>query len=124
LGRVNLLAIIPTFLFIIGIFYFFIKFKNLNINQKIMYSTFLLCVSFMWIGYMWFVIKYPNYSKGDTIKATFILQLIQLLPFFGSIFVIDNLKNKWLFNLIYSVILFIFLYNIPAMVSRYLGGYT
>ena len=124
LGRVNLLAIIPTFLFIIGIFYFLIKFKNLNINQKIMYSTFLLCVSFMWIGYMWFVIKYPNYSKGDTIKATFILQLIQLLPFFGSIFVIDNLKNKWLFNLIYSVIFFIFLYNIPAMVSRYLGGYT
>ena len=102
LGRVNLLAIIPTFLFILGIFYFFIKFKNLNINQKIMYSTFLLCVSFMWIGYMWFVIKYPNYSKGDTIKATFILQLIQLLPFFGSIFVIDNLKSKRLFNLIYS----------------------
>ena len=124
LGRVNLLAIIPTFLFILGIFYFFIKFKNLNINQKIMYSTFLLCVSFMWIGYMWFVIKYPNYSKGDTIKATFILQLIQLLPFFGSIFVIDNLKSKRLFNLIYSVIFFIFLYNIPAMISRYLGGYT
>ena len=89
-----------------------------------MYSTFLLCVSFMWIGYMWFVIKYPNYSKGDTIKATFILQLIQLLPFFGSIFVIDNLKSKRLFNLIYSVIFFIFLYNIPAMISRYLGGYT
>ena len=124
LGRVNLLALIPTFLFILGIFYFVINFKNLNINQKIMYSTFLLCVSFMWIGYMWFVIKYPNYSKGDTIKATFILQLIQLLPFFGSIFVIDNFKSKRLFNLIYSVIFFIFLYNIPAMISRYLGGYT
>ena len=124
LGRVNLLAIIPTFLFILGIFYFFIKFKNLNINQKIMYSTFLLCVSFMWIGYMWFVIKYPNYSKGDTIKATFILQLIQLLPFFGSIFVIHNLKNRWVFNLLYSVIIFILIYNIPAMISRYLGGYT
>ena len=124
LGRVNLLAIIPTLLFIFGIFYFFIKFKNLNGNQKIMYSTFLLCVSFMWIGYLWFVIKYPNYSKGDTIKATFILQLIQLLPFFGSIFVIHNLKNRWVFNLIYSVIFFIFLYNIPAMISRYSGGYT
>ncbi len=124
LGRVNLLAIIPTLLFIFGIFYFFIKFKNLNVNQKIMYSTFLLCVSFMWIGYMWFVIKYPNYSKGDTIKATFILQLIQLLPFFGSIFVIHNLKNRWVFNLLYSVIIFILIYNIPAMISRYLGGYT
>ncbi len=124
LGSVNLLAIIPTLLFIFGIFYFFIKFKNLNGNQKIMYSTFLLCLSFMWIGYMWFVIKYPNYSKGDTIKATFILQLIQLLPFFGSIFVIHNLKNRWVFNLLYSVIIFILIYNIPAMISRYLGGYT
>lgn len=124
LGSVNLLATIPTLLFIFGIFYFFIKFKNLNGNQKIMYSTFLLCLSFMWIGYMWFVIKYPNYSKGDTIKATFILQLIQLLPFFGSIFVIHNLKNRWVFNLLYSVIIFILIYNIPAMISRYLGGYT
>ena len=124
LGRVNLFALVPTFLFIFGIFYFFVIFKKLNVNQKIVYSTFLLCVSFMWIGYMWFVIKYPNYSKGDTIKATFILQLIQLLPFFGSIFVIHNLKNKWIFNLIYSVIIFILIYNIPAMISRYLGGYT
>ena len=124
LGRVNFFAIVPTFLFIFGIFYFFVKFKNLSINQKIIYSTFLLCISFMWIGYMWFVIKYPNYSKGDTIKATFILQLIQLLPFFGSIFAIHNLKNKWIFNLIYSVIFFILIYNIPAMISRYLGGYT
>lgn len=124
LGRVNLLATIPTSLFILGIIYFFAKFKNLNANQKIIYSTFLLCISFMWIGYLWFVIKYPNYSKGDTIKATFILQLIQLLPFFGSIFSIHNLKNKWLFNLIYSVIFLIFIYNIPAMISRYLGGYT
>ena len=124
LGRVNLFALVPTFLFIFGIFYFFVIFKKLNVNQKIIYSTFLLCVSFMWIGYMWFVIKYPNYSKGDTIKATFILQLIQLLPFFGSIFVIHNLKNKWIFNLIYSVIIFILIYNIPAMISRYLGGYT
>ena len=124
LGRVNFFAIVPTFLFIFGIFYFIVKFKNLSINQKIIYSTFLLCISFMWIGYMWFVIKYPNYSKGDTIKATFILQLIQLLPFFGSIFVIHNLKNKWVFNLIYSVIFFILIYNIPAMISRYLGGYT
>ena len=124
LGRVNLFALVPTFLFIFGIFYFFVIFKKLNVNQKIIYSTFLLCVSFMWIGYMWFVIKYPNYSKGDTIKATFILQLIQLLPFFGSIFVIRNLKNKWIFNLIYSVIIFILIYNIPAMISRYLGGYT
>ena len=124
LGRVNLFALVPTFLFIFGIFYFFVIFKKLNVNQKIIYSTFLLCVSFMWIGYMWFLIKYPNYSKGDTIKATFILQLIQLLPFFGSIFVIHNLKNKWIFNLIYSVIIFILIYNIPAMISRYLGGYT
>tara|TARA_B100001121_G_scaffold138576_1_gene121387 strand:- start:2 stop:802 length:801 start_codon:yes stop_codon:yes gene_type:complete len=124
LGRVNLLALVPTFLFIFGIFYFFVKFKKLKINQKIIYSTYLLCVSFMWIGYMWFVIKYPNYSKGDTIKATFILQLIQLLPFFGSIFAINNLKNKWVFNIIYSVIIFIFIYNIPAMISRYLGGFT
>lgn len=124
LGRVNLLALLPTFLFVFGIFYFFVIFKKLNINQKIIYLTFLLCVSFMWIGYMWFVIKYPNYSKGDTIKATFILQLIQLLPFFGSIFLIQNLKKMWIFNFLYSVLIFIIIYNIPAMISRYLGGYT
>ena len=124
LGRVNLFALLPTFLFIFGIFYFFVIFKKFNINQKIIYTTFLLCISFMWIGYMWFVIKYPNYSKGDTIKATFILQLIQLLPFFGSIFVIHNLKKRWIFNLLYSVFIFILIHNIPAMISRYLGGYT
>ena len=74
----------------------------------------------MWIGYMWFVIKYPNYSKGDTIKATFILQLIQLLPFFGSIVAIHNLKNKWIFILTLSLANILFLCK-KNMSKRY-GG--
>ena len=125
LGRVNLFALLPTFLFIFGIFYFFVIFKKFNINQKIIYTTFLLCISFMWIGYMWFVIKYPNYSKGGHYKSYVYFTANTVTSLFW-IYICNSqpMKKRWIFNLLYSVFIFILIHNIPAMISRYLGGYT
>ena len=121
LGRVNLISIIPTIIMLFGILRFLLKFKS-NYENKIFYSFIFSSISFFWIGYMWFVIKYPSPIKGDTLKGTYILPLIHLLPFFGA-FLLERIKefSKKLYNLSFGILILVFVHNIPAMITRYFG---
>ena len=124
LGRVNLISLFPTLCFIFGIFLFIKNQKSMK-NERIFYILIFSAINFIWLGYLWFLIKYPIPSKGDTIKATYILNLIHLLPFFGSYF-LERIKiyNSKLFNLFFAILVIIFIHNIPAMITRFFGGYS
>ena len=122
LGRVNLVSIIPTLLMLSGIVGFLLKF-NKNQKNGVFYTFILSAIMFFWIGYMWFLIKYPIPLKGDTIKGTYILPLIHLLPFFGA-YLLDQIKESSLkmYNLIFGILILIMIHNLPAMVTRFFGG--
>jgi len=125
LGRVNLVSLFPTFLVIIGVFYtIWTLRKRAKLNQ-LFYILIILSVMFTWLGYLWFLIKYPSVSKGDTIKATYILSLIHLLPFFGAN-VLEKVKekNRKLYNFIFGILLLVFIHNIPTFFTRFSGIYT
>tara|TARA_A100001011_G_scaffold135370_1_gene142763 strand:+ start:4431 stop:5798 length:1368 start_codon:yes stop_codon:yes gene_type:complete len=123
LGRVNLFSLIPTVCFIAGIF-LFIKNQKFMKRERLFYILIFSAINFIWFGYLWFLIKYPIPQKGDTIKGTYILNLIHLLPFFGAYF-LDRIKefSKKFFNFLFALLLIIFIHNIPAMITRFFGGY-
>lgn len=125
LGRVNLIALIPTAFFILGITYtMFSIFRN-NKIQQIFYILIFLSILFTWIGYFWFLIKYPNLQQGDTIKATYIILIINLLPFFGANLIEKiRLWNEKFYNFILFILLTIFIHNIPTFFTRYSGIFT
>ena len=122
LGRVNFVSIIPTMIMLLGIVKFLLK-LNTDFINKIFYTFIFSAIAFFWIGYMWFLIKYPIPSKGDTIKGTYILPLIHLLPFFGA-FLLDKVKeiSTKTYNLIFGILILILIHNIPAMITRFFGG--
>ena len=94
---------------------------NTDYINKIFYTFVFSAIAFFWIGYMWFLIKYPIPSKGDTIKGTYILPLIHLLPFFGA-FLLDKVKemSTKTYNLIFfGILILILIHNIPAMITRF-----
>ena len=124
LGRVNLFSLIPTVCFIAGIF-LFIKNQKFMKRERLFYILIFSAINFIWFGYLWFLIKYPIPQKGDTIKGTYILNLIHLLPFFGAYF-LDKIKeySKKFFNFLFALLLIIFIHNIPAMITRFFGGYS
>ena len=125
LGRVNLISLMPTILMLFGIIYIIFNFKNLNFEQKILYYIISFCILFTWIGYLWFLIKYPNQSKGDTIKATYILSLIQLLPFYaGNLMDKINKKSTLIYKIIFLSLIAVSVHNLPVLISRYFGIYT
>ncbi len=122
LGRVNFVSLIPAMIMVLGIVKFLLK-LNTDYSNKIFYTFIFSAIAFFWIGYMWFLIKYPIPSKGDTIKGTYILPLIHLLPFFGA-FLLDKIKemSAKVYNLIFGILILILIHNIPAMITRFFGG--
>ena len=88
LARVNILSIFTTFIFFLGYINIKKNYKNNIVFRYIKYS-----ILFTFFGYMWFLIKYPEIPTGDTIKATYILQLFHLLALSSAIY-LEKLKEK------------------------------
>ena len=77
LGRVNLLALFPTMLGVAGFVCGGVHLWRLmrhrqNTADTVALSLCTLVVVFSLLGYLWFVIRYPNLGKGDNIKATYL----------------------------------------------------
>ena len=120
LARVNVISIIPTFLLIYGFVKSFKFFKKSNDHENsLFFKLLILCTLSSFFGYLIFLIKYAVPS-GDTIKATYIIQLFHLLGILLINF-LENLKkskpNSYvLFVFIYIVI---FINNFSAMMSHF-----
>ncbi len=123
LGRVNLVSLFPALIYIFGIIFSFRiiskKYKKYDSSVKEFYlfSNFVLIVG--WLGFLWFNIKYPE-EKGDTVKATYIIYLLNMLPFYGAL-IMDRVNkfNPKLFKASLSILFVILLHNMPAMITRF-----
>ena len=116
LGRVNLVSIITSILLFIGVFYSYFLFKN-----KITISLLKYCVLFSFLGFIWFILNYPT-SSGDTIKASYIFQLFNLMAFLTSIY-IDKIKNKKIYFSLIVALTFIFIHNFSSYLSKFPLGF-
>jgi len=123
LGRVNLVSLFPALIYISGIIFSFKIFSkkyrkyDSTVKEFYLFSNFVLIIG--WLGFLWFNIKYPE-EKGDTVKATYIIYLLNVLPFYGAL-IMDRI-NKFdprLFKAFLSILFIILAHNIPAMMTRF-----
>ena len=114
-ARVNLVSTIPTIILIIG----FLNLKN-NKTNKIFNRWIKYSILFSFLGYMWFLISYPEIPSGDTIKSTYIIQLFHLLSITAAIY-LENLKilDRKKYNLLMFFLVAIYFHNLPAMLSHF-----
>ena len=115
LARVNIFSIIPTIFLVLG----FLNLKKMDTNKIFNYFIkFAILSSF--IGYLWFLVSYPEIPSGDTIKSTYIIQMFHLLAFSAAIY-LEEIKESNLkkYNIIVLVLFIVYFHNIPSMLSHF-----
>jgi hypothetical protein len=126
LGEVNIVSIFPTLVVLISILVAtadVIRKQDAHAwipNQRALSAFLLLCVFVTAAGYFWFLIMYPNRGKGDTIKATYMIQAVPFIALLAGVFLSRIQKKSRLFYfLIIGGIGMVFVHNFPAMITHY-----
>ncbi len=123
LGRVNLLALLPTIIMFTGLFmgakYMFHFFSHGSVGEdKIgLFFFFLIFVSSM-AGYFWFLIMHPSIGRGDTIKSIYIIQIFPFIAILSG-YVLQNLQQKApvLCKAVLLLLIINFIHNLSVMIS-------
>ena len=126
LGRVNLISLFPTALVLISLIAITAgisskwSLRQLLVNRKSLYVFQIIAIVTTILGYLWFLIKYPNLGKGDTIKATYISQIIPFVAILvGTFSSYINKRSRLLFHLILGGLFIVFFHNILSVITSY-----
>lgn len=128
LGRANLLALAPTVLALVALALgtrSALAALTHPVDDPDRGATFVLTVTILGtlVGYGWFLVMYPNPGKGDTIKATYLLQIFPLWAVLGGAF-LERLRSlsraAWLTAV--AILAVVFVHGAPLLFSRYVGG--
>lgn len=120
LARVNIVSLLPSFLFLLSIYKNLLYVKSLKRTSYFYLNIYLLISIFtIFIGYLWFTISYPV-DSGDTIKSTYMIHLFHLISF-SSFMYLYRIKEKLptLYGFMYLIVLLSFFHNINAMLSHF-----
>ncbi len=121
LARVNIASLVPTFLFLLSTFKCFKIFKN-KTKKDIEYIKLfnLLGIITTFIGFLWFLIKFPDPGAGDTIKAVYVIQLFYFMAFLSTDY-LNNLRKKSVTKYRYIIVslIFVFIHNFSAMLNHF-----
>jgi hypothetical protein len=125
LGRVNLVSLIPTtFLllaFSLGIPALVRALRGRTISP-VQATTLLafLIVAVSAVGYLWFLISYPELAKGDTIKASYMLHVYPCLALLGGL-LLERVRMQRQKYYILTVVLLaaVWVHNLPACITRF-----
>jgi hypothetical protein len=125
LGRVNLVSLIPT-VFFIGAFLVVTvsTFRKIRTREMPWVDQanllFLFFVAFSLAGFGWFLIRYPDFNRGNTIKATYVLQVFPILSLLiAQPMVSLSRRYKAFFPASMIVLGLIFIHNLPSMITKY-----
>jgi hypothetical protein len=125
LGRVNLLALLPTLVALLAVGYaVFTSFRawRRGGTAEAAICLILLMIVTTLVGYFWFLIMYPNPRHGGGIKATYMLQVFVLLaPLLGNFAHKVNAYSQRGFLIMASIFGMVFLYEVPIFFSRYVN---
>ena len=121
LARVNIVSLIPTIFILIGFFKANKIFTELNIIKFIPLLNFIkLSAIFSIIGYLWFLIKYPEVPQSGTIKATYMIQFFHLMTL-PLIFYLDFLNKEKIKTYLFVIclLLIVFAHNFSSYLSHF-----
>lgn len=122
LARVNMVSVLPTLILLAGLAYglwLAIKAFRLPQTPESMSMTLVSFTTlFMVAGYLWFVIRYPHSGDGDTVKATYLLQVFPFVAIQTAVF-LRQIRVRWVLILLAILLTLIALHNGPAMITHY-----
>ncbi len=125
LGRVNIVSLLPTGIMLAGMILgliHLVRFMGQIPHPLPVGNTLFTLIIFLTLaGYAWFLIRYPNPDKGDTIKASYMLHLYPFLALLSGqvlqrIKIASPIAGRILVFLLFAVLL----HNLPAMITHYI----
>lgn len=128
LGRVNLVSLLPSLALLAGVFwgvFQFVKVWRIDLSaaqgERIWLQAliFLLLVCSL-VGYLWFLVQYRSPASGDTIKATYMMQVFVTLPLLAA----EPLRwlhkrSRAAFSVVIAGLLLVWAHNLPAMITHF-----
>ncbi len=125
LGRLNLVSLLPSALIFVSLVYTALAFirkksqiftPSLKPQLFLFYSILVITLT----GYLWFCIRYPNYEKGDTIKASYLLHLFPFTAIIVGLFLngLHTIHPK-IVNFIFATLLLCFAHSLPFLTTNY-----
>ena len=130
LGRVNLVSLFPTLLALLGFGFGFIAFCDTLLQKRrspedISYSFFMLLILSSMLGYLWFHVKYPVPGEGDTIKATYMLQIFPFVALLvGGVMQRIRRISTFYYYLLLGALAIVFLHNFNTLLTHYLPAWV
>ena len=126
LGRVNRVALYPTFLGLAGAGYGLLLAlgrargtAGSRASPGIV-GFLLLALGLTALGYVFVLILYPSPLRGDTIKATYVLHVAPCLALlFGLLAARLEQKNPRLVSWMLALLCLVDVHNLPAMITHY-----
>ena len=125
LGRVNLLALFPTVLALAALGLGFVRglrYVRTGENSELAKGSVLvlLYLGTSLAGYFWFLIMYPNLGKGDTIKATYLLQIFPFIALMvGLLLQAVREKKELIYQIVVLLLVLMWIHNLGAMLTHY-----
>ena len=126
LGAMNLLALIPSALFLCGLIYGLImlaRFLAARVKDDVSkaMALFAMIAGVTLLGYLWFILRYQTVAQaGDLVKATYLLQAFPPVAFLTASFidrVWDHRPRLW--RAIGMILCFTFVVETPAFITHY-----
>lgn len=129
LGRVNLIGILPSVLALVSLVAAAMSALRshgddpLAARQRVVLALSVLAIGMTMAGYFLFLIMYPSIGKGDTIKATYVLQIAPFLAILVGVFLGSvERRSRAAYCLLLGALCLVFFHNLPAMLTHYRLG--
>ncbi len=123
LRKVNMVSIFPSILLVAGFLYgFWLLYKMLRTPgdpQAVALGLVALVTYMATLGYLWFVLNYPDSGDGDTVKATYLLLAYPFIALQGAA-LLQKIRNPRILGLLGVLLALVVAYNLPAMLTHYI----
>lgn len=91
-------------------------------DRIMMCSLLFLFVATFAIGYLWFLIMYPNPGKGDTVKATHMIHISPFVAILGAeLLHRTRQKSARAYLAIVTLLAVSLLHNLPVFITRHIS---
>ena len=125
LGRVNLLSLLPTAVFLagfgLGVYALFrSSFRMRETDGGAAFGLLSLLVAWSLIGYSYFLATMPNTGHGVGVKAAYMLQIFPFAAILaaGALELAEQ-KSRRVYRCALALLVCVALHNVPAMITHY-----
>jgi len=96
------------------------SYVSLMTHPRVICAFLLLAIVTTMAGYFWFQIMYPNLDKGDTAKATYVLQIFPFIAILaGALLEYIKTRSQLFYRLLLCGLCLTYMHNFFAMLTHY-----